>query len=305
MFCPFCGQQVNDNSSFCMNCGNHLNNNQAVSSENSVSQPDYQSDYVPQSEPDFQTPAPVAQPVYTNPPIQQPVYNAPQTPPVQQPMYAAPPVQQPVYTPPSPPVQQPMYAAPPTPQPMYAAPSMPQMSMPVKANPFGWLKIVAILVVVAGIIFAALHFLLPSDEELIRDRIETFSEACNDGDIEVMIGCFDKKTQKLYDASMGITEGLMGGLIGFDLPWGDMMELGGFQLGGMVDIDIEIKSIKINDDKAQVEVVMTAEGESMNEVLPMCEEDGDWYIDISSVMSDVIKEELDGQNPIADYFGNN
>ena len=157
------------------------------------------------------------------------------------------------------------------------------MSIPVKANPFGWVKVLAILVVIAGIIFAAIQLLFPSDEDLIRDRIETFTEACNDGDIEVLIGCFDKQTRTLYDASMGIAEGLMG----------ELMELGGLQLGGMMDVDIEIKSIKIDDDEAEVDMVMTANGETVSDVIQMCEEDGDWYIDASSIMGEVMKDQLD------------
>ena len=254
MFCPFCGHQVNDDSAFCMNCGKNLKINQ--------------------------TAAPEAASAVDNSNVQppQPEYTAPQTPPVQQPVYTAPQ---------TPPVQQPMYSAP------TMAPNIPQMSIPVKANPFGWVKVLAILVVIAGIIFAAIQLLFPSDEDLIRDRIETFTEACNDGDIEVLIGCFDKKTRTLYDASMGIAEGLMGELIGFDLPWGDMMELGGLQLGGMMDVDIEIKSIKIDDDEAEVDMVMTANGETVSDVIQMCEEDGDWYIDASSIMGEVMKDQLD------------
>ena len=98
MFCPNCGNPVNDGCLFCTSCGTKLETQPA-----------------PQPAPQPVYEAPVQQPAYEVPAQQQPVYVAP----VQQPAYEIPAQQQPVYVAP---VQQPAYEIPAQQQPVYVAP---------------------------------------------------------------------------------------------------------------------------------------------------------------------------------------
>ncbi|MBR3592838.1 MAG: zinc-ribbon domain-containing protein [Clostridia bacterium] len=137
-----------------------------------------------------------------------------------------------------------------------------------------------VIVLVGAIIFLCANF-FKSDEQKIRDRLDTFSESCNDGDIEEMINCFDKKTRKTYDMSLGLVEGIFGGMTGFDLPIGDMFEIFGMQeMKGSMNVQIDIESIEINGNDAVVKVTLYSEGEAEAEEIIMCKEDDDWYIDL-------------------------
>jgi len=167
-------------------------------------------------------------------------------------------------------------------QPVYVqAPAPAPVTVKVRGSRFGWIKWVVILAIIAGAAFAAYKIFFKSDEQLIRDRIDTLEEAYNDMDMEEMFGCFDKQTRKAYDTVIGMAEGLIGGVTGFDLPLGDMMELGGMEMGGEVEMEIEILSIEINDDEATVEITMNYGEKQESDTLKMCKEDSDWYIDYS------------------------
>lgn len=188
-------------------------------------------------------------------------------------------------------------AEPPTPQPavqqpvapQYAQPQAPQYAAVAPAAPSApvvvvkprrnlvWIPIVAILL--AGAIVAAIFLWPKSDEDKIRDRIESFTEACNDMDFEAIIACMDSTTRKQYETMMSATDGILGGITGIDLPYSDMAELMGMEAAGEMDMDIEIKSIEIDGDTANVEVVMSSGGEEEADTIIMCKEDDDWYID--------------------------
>lgn len=144
-----------------------------------------------------------------------------------------------------------------------------------------WIPIVA--VIVAGAIVATCLFFFKSDEQKIRDRIDTFATACSESDIEGMINCFDSRTRKTYETMMSFTEGLMGGLTGFDLPLGDMVELFGMESGGQFEMKIEVHSVEINGDSAEVEVTMDDGSTTESDVIVMCKEDDDWYLDFSAI----------------------
>ena len=147
-----------------------------------------------------------------------------------------------------------------------------------KAKFFILIPIIAVLI--GAIVFASLYF-FKSDEDKIRDRLDTFAAACNDGDIESMVECFDKKTRKYYETSIGLVEGIFGGLTGVDLPIGDMFELFGMQeMGGQVNMELIVNSIQINGNTAIVNITMSESGNIETDQIKMCKEDDDWFIDL-------------------------
>ena len=152
------------------------------------------------------------------------------------------------------------------------------VSLP-KSRSLAWLWISLITILIGAIIFVGINF-FKSDEQKIRERLDDFSEACNDGDIEEMIECFDKKTRKYYETSIDLAESLFSGITGFDLPLGDTAGLIGLQdLGVQINIEFVVEEIIIEGDTATVTVTMTELGTSETDEVKMCKEDDDWYID--------------------------
>lgn len=120
-----------------------------------------------------------------------------------------------------------------------------------------------------------------SDEELIRERIAAFEEAYTSGDYDGMMDCLDSQMQAATEMSMGLMDGLMGEMTGFDLGVGmsDMFGLVGI-MGDFADFVID--GIEIDGDNAVVTLTMNMNmyGETMSDqtALPMVKEKGDWYI---------------------------
>ena len=211
---------------------------------------------------------PVSQQPYQQPAPQQP-YQQPQQPAPQQP-YQQP--QQPTY-------QQPAYQQP-------VAPSGYPVGAAVKkaggfAKHLKW-----ILPVVAFVVAAVVSFLIfgtnlfKSDETLIRERIQAYEDACNDGDMDAMLDCMDSETQALMEGTMGFMDGLFQEGSGMDFGMSDMF---GFA-GAMGDFfKVEITNIAIEGNYATVSVIMSADmygysEETEETELPMVKEGGDWYI---------------------------
>jgi len=134
------------------------------------------------------------------------------------------------------------------------------------------------LVIVVALAFSGNIF--KSDETLIRDRIQAYEDACNNGDYEAMLECMDSETQALMEGSMSLMDGLFSEGTGLDIGMSDMFGLA----GAMGDFyDIEIVDIEIDGDYATVTVVMNAEvydysTSSEEAELPMVKEGSDWYI---------------------------
>lgn len=180
--------------------------------------------------------------------------------------------------------------APRTPGPTPYAPNPAAYAAPVAkagGNMLKWLiplialgaaAIVVVIVIVSG---GDITNIGKSDEQLIRERIAAFEEAYTSGDYDGMLECMDSEMQSITEMSMGLMDGLMGEVAGFDLgvSMTDMFGLVGF-MGDFADFVIE--DIEINGDTAIVTLTMTMNmyGESSSEVteLPMIKEKGDWYI---------------------------
>lgn len=248
MFCPFCGSQINSEQAlFCMNCGKKIHDD----SQQSELEP-----------PELEQPN-VAQPEFEQPVVQQ---SAPQ-----QAMYNQAPVSNPSV---------PQFT------PVAQGASTGTTVVTVKTgNKFLWIPVVAIIL--AGVIAIAVFLMggSKSDEEKIRDRINVFTAACNDMDMEAMMECMDRTTRRQYETMMGFADGLLGGITGIDLPYSDIATLFGMESAGEYEMIIEIHNIEINGDAANVEVSMSDANstESENDTMVMCKEDDEWYIDFNEM----------------------
>lgn len=138
---------------------------------------------------------------------------------------------------------------------------------------------VVMTVVVVVVVVNGGGFTPKTDEELIRERIEAFEEAYNDGDYDGMLDCLDSGMRAATEISMGLMDNLMSDMIGFDIGMSDMFGLAGL-MGDFCDI--EIKNISINGDTATVDIVMKLNmyGESTSEAttLPMVKQGRKWLI---------------------------
>ena len=207
-----------------------------------------------------------------------PSCGAPQQPVSQQP-YQQPAPQQPYQQPQQPTYQQPAYQQP-------VAPSGYPVGAAVKkaggfAKHLKW-----ILPVVAFVVAAVVSFLIfgtnlfKSDETLIRERIQAYEDACNDGDMDAMLDCMDSETKALMEGTMDLMDGLFQEGSGMDFGMSDMF---GFA-GAMGDFfKVEITNIAIEGNYATVSVIMSADmygysEETEETELPMVKEGGDWYI---------------------------
>ena len=175
---------------------------------------------------------------------------------------------------------------------MYTAPVQPVTTYPV-SNPVApiasaaktvsggvkWTIALSVIAAIAVLLFALFY---KTDEQKIEDRIESFNIACNSGDIQGMFDCFDKYTRQMYSTTIGLTEGIIGGLTGFDLPLGDLFNLfamdsfGGEGLG----LEIEIESIEVNDHTAIVTLTDACAENLGQDTIIMCKEEDDWFIDL-------------------------
>lgn len=128
--------------------------------------------------------------------------------------------------------------------------------------------------------FTDLGNIFKSDEQLIRERIQAYEDACNNGDYEGMLDCMDGATRSLMESSMGILDGIFSEGTGLDFG---MTDLFGFA-GLMGDYcNIQITTITIDGDHATVDIIMSMdvygmEQQSTEAQLPMVKENGDWYI---------------------------
>ena len=120
-----------------------------------------------------------------------------------------------------------------------------------------------------------------SDEELVRERIDTFVTTYNDGDFDGVLECFDTKTRKTLEATFNLMGGLIGGLTGFSFDLSDFFTLGVAMMDGDV-LAIEVSEVSINGEQA----VATAQlgfvdigKESIEDVyITLVKENGDWFI---------------------------
>ncbi|MBQ2933855.1 MAG: hypothetical protein IJE02_04525 [Clostridia bacterium] len=139
-------------------------------------------------------------------------------------------------------------------------------------------KIISVvtIIILLVILMTGCNF-FKSDEQLIEERIEAFLDAYNSGDLDGVLECLDSRTRTTIESAIGITEAFTGGV--------EVSDVFGISIGTMSEGDIltvDIQEIKINDERATVEVLASykdaAAGFSEPAVFTMKKEDRDWYI---------------------------
>ncbi len=136
----------------------------------------------------------------------------------------------------------------------------------------------------------------PSDEKLIQKRIDRFLHFFNAGDLEGVLSCMDSKTRKTYQSAINIGEGIAGMLGAGNISLSDLF---GVSVGLSENdelLSVEIYSIEVEDDAAEVIVMMsynqTVLGSTVsheeNTLFEMKKEDDDWYIrDFNTYYGDI------------------
>lgn len=128
-----------------------------------------------------------------------------------------------------------------------------------------------------------------TDEELINNRIESFIEAYNVGDMDGVLECLDSKTKNTFESAMNMSNALIG-KTGFNINLSDIF---GFTVGMISEGDLlKVSKININftsDETADVNTVLsysdkTGTGDFDEKVIiSMKKEKSDWFIeDINS-----------------------
>ncbi len=123
-----------------------------------------------------------------------------------------------------------------------------------------------------------------SDEELIRDRIDSFMKAYNSGDMDGVFESLDTKTRNATKAIFSMAEA-MGGMLGMDgVSLSDLFSLSVAVAGDDV-LDVTVSNINITDgENATVETTLSlGYGDLVSETdysitFAMVKEDGDWFI---------------------------
>lgn len=124
-----------------------------------------------------------------------------------------------------------------------------------------------------------------SDEELIKDRINSFMKAYNSGDMDGVSESLSSKTRAATKAIFSMAEA-MGGMLGMDgVSLSDLFSLG-VAIAGDDVLDVSIGNIDITDEEnATVETTLSlsygdlVEKTDYSISFVMVKEDDDWFID--------------------------
>lgn len=123
-----------------------------------------------------------------------------------------------------------------------------------------------------------------SDEQLITERIQDFTEAYNSGDFEETLKSMDSKTRNTYQAAASIGSSLLSDLAGINLEYSDLFALGVGTVEADQLITFQIENIDIEGEEAVTEAEMAYDlgtGRSKASVkveFELVKEKGGWYI---------------------------
>lgn len=176
----------------------------------------------------------------------------------------------------------------------YSAPATPSFAggaVTTAAKSSAWLGwLLGGLALALAVAFAFMFFftnVFKSDEDLIKERIDEFIEAYNNGDMDAVMECFDPKTRSAMEATMGIGDALFGSYTGLDIGLGDMFGLSaGINEGDLMTLkDIQFtvpdgaEAVTVNANMT-MNVSVMGRSQSMDSpvVINMVKDDGDWYI---------------------------
>ena len=121
--------------------------------------------------------------------------------------------------------------------------------------------------------------ILPTDEELITETIETFLTAYNTGDMDAVLQCLDAKTRNAFQAMLNLLGGLAGSAAGFDIDLKDLFSLGVSTTQGDF-MGLEITNINVIDSSnAVATTTMNLTGAGVQTIyFEMVYENDGWYI---------------------------
>lgn len=133
--------------------------------------------------------------------------------------------------------------------------------------------------------FNGCNLLIKSDEELIEERIYSFVNAYNSGDVDGLVECFDSKTKTTLKSALGIGNSLLGGLTGFSVDLKDIFGLGmGITEGDVLTVQ-QVNNIQIGTGTATADatIVLSDEWGGSGKTTDDCtfylkSENGGWYI---------------------------
>ena len=148
-------------------------------------------------------------------------------------------------------------------------------------------KGVIISLSVALVLFCGLYFYketVKTDEEQIKDRIDSFLTAYNTGDGKGVLDCLDAKTRNKFEAAINITESIVGTFTkGCDISIYDLFAVGTGVLTDGELLSVEIQQITLTDEEnATVDITMTYK-DNLSEitddaVFVMVKENDGWYV---------------------------
>ena len=147
------------------------------------------------------------------------------------------------------------------------------------------IRVIAIISVIIAAGALALSF-FESDESKIARRIDTFSSAMNNGDLNGAIECFDPATRNTMKAATGIGNSILGGLTGLSIDIADIFGLimGFGAMTGHLDVgfSLTVVDVDIKNDTTAIAYVrmVTSYGEETFPI-PMVKDGMDWFIDIA------------------------
>lgn len=142
-------------------------------------------------------------------------------------------------------------------------------------------KVTVVLIVLVVIVVGAGLIFHKSDQQLITDRLNTFTTAYNEGNLDQLIDCFDPKTQNTLKAVSGVAGSLLG--VNVSDLFGLVMGSSSFT-GVDTTVNISIHDIQLTGkQRATVDITFicgTLENE--NCTLHMMKSGWNWYIDMSN-----------------------
>ena len=144
-------------------------------------------------------------------------------------------------------------------------------------------RVVAVALAVLMLLTAMTACARKNDEQLIRERIESFVVAFNAADFEALAECLDTRNRNMLQSvfSGALFKNITG--VGLDISLNDIFGLAMGYAGDVTLIEIDVNEISVESDKkATVSVTMTSDIDpnpfEVVEALILVKEKDDWFI---------------------------
>lgn len=150
-------------------------------------------------------------------------------------------------------------------------------------------RVVAVALAVLMLLTAMTACARKSDEQLIRERIESFVVAFNAADFEALAECLDTRNRNTLQSVFSFADSVGGALfknitgVGLDISLNDIFGLAMGYAGDVTLIEIDVNEISVESDKkATASVTMTSDIDPNPfenvEALILVKEKNDWFI---------------------------